>query len=287
MIRLTAELGERGAVPALLKLIGGDQPEPVRTAALEGLKNFDNDEIPRTLQRAYPAMNGFHAKTRAVLFSRSKWALDFLQELDRGHFPSGDIEQDELRPLSAYHNKEIDAIVVKYWGHIGGGTPEEKLNDIRRIKNDLRAAEGNPDRGHEVFKKTCEVCHRLYGEGAGVGPDLTHANRQDQDFLLQSIVDPSAVIRKEFLNYVVETTDGRSLTGLIAEQTPASITLIGAGAARTEISRAKIKSIQESSVSLMPEGLLDSMKPQQLRDFFSYLQSSSPPPGLDRESIKK
>lgn len=214
--------------------------------------------------------------------------MEFLREVDRGRFSSKDVEQDELRPLSAYNNREIDAIVAKYWGHIGGGTPEEKLNDIRRIKNDLRAAaEGNPERGHELFKQTCAVCHQLYGEGASVGPDLTHANRKDQDFLLQSIVDPSAVIRKEFLSYTVETTDGRSVSGLIAEQTPGSITLISAGAARTEINRSKIKSMEESSISLMPEGLLDAMKPQQLRDFFSYLQSSSPPAGLEHASIKK
>jgi putative heme-binding domain-containing protein len=123
-----------------------------------------------------------------------------------------------------------------------------------------------------LFIKTCGVCHQLFGEGTPVGPDLTHANRNDRDFLLVSVVDPSAVIRKEFLNYNVELKDGSMLNGLIVEQTPTTITLAAAKNQRTTINRSQIASLKESSVSLMPEGLLLPLKPQELRDLFSYLQ---------------
>src|SRR5207248_1169187 len=113
------------------------------------------------------------------------------------------------------------------------------------------------------------VCHELFGEGEKVGPELTHANRTDKDFLLTSIVDPSAVIRKEFLNFNIETSDGQVFSGLIAEQNASSVTLTAAKNARTKIAREKIKSIQESAISLMPEGLLNNFKPQELRDLFS------------------
>jgi putative heme-binding domain-containing protein len=192
-----------------------------------------------------------------------------------------------LRPLAGYHDRQIDSLVAKYWGRISGGTPEEKLNEIRRIKNDLRAASGDPSRGHDLFKQTCEACHQLYGEGTAVGPDLTHANRQDQDFLLESIIDPSAVIRKEFLSYTVETKDGRTLSGLIADQSPANVTLLASGGARSVVKRSDITSINESQISLMPEGLVNAFKPQQLRDLFAYLQSTAPPAGTTRASIKQ
>ncbi|HZQ46503.1 MAG TPA: PVC-type heme-binding CxxCH protein, partial [Verrucomicrobiae bacterium] len=287
MIRLAGELADAGCVPPLLKLIGGDAPASVKAAALETLKDFDSEQITPTLLQVYPMTKELQPKIRTVLLSRGNWALAFLKEVDRGHFAPADVGQEELRPLATYRNHEIDSIVAKYWGHVSAGTPEEKLNDIRRIKNDLRAAGGDAVRGRELFKQTCEVCHQLYGQGKNVGPDLTHANRQDLDFLLESIVDPSAVIRKEFLNYQVETTDGRSLAGLIVDQSPGSITLIAAGGERTEISRGKIKTMAESALSLMPEGLLSSMKPQELRDLFSYLQTSKPPAAPQHASIKQ
>lgn len=92
-----------------------------------------------------------------------------------------------------------------------------------------------------------------------------------------SIVDPSAVIRKEYLSYNVQTTDGRFLTGLIAEQNPAALTLWTANNERTRIARNNIEPIDESPVSLMPEDLLKPLKPQELRDLFSYLQIPNPP----------
>jgi len=148
---------------------------------------------------------------------------------------------------------------------------------MRRLSNDLRAGAGSPAAGREAFKKHCATCHKLFGEGEAVGPDLTHANRKDRDYLLVSIVDPSAVIRKEYLAYNVQTTDGRTLTGLIAEQTPSAITLLDGKNQRTKIARARIELLQESPLSLMPEDLLRALKPQELRDLFSYLQSDKPP----------
>ena len=128
-----------------------------------------------------------------------------------------------------------------------------------------------------MFRKHCATCHKLFDEGEAIGPDLTHANRKDGDYLLVSIVDPSAVIRNEHLAYNVQTTDGRSLSGLIVEQTPNAVTLLDGKNQRTKIARDKIESMQESPVSLMPENLLKELKPQELRDLFSYLQRDKLP----------
>src|SRR5207245_2493737 len=102
---------------------------------------------------------------------------------------------------------------------------------------DLRARAGDWTRGRELFTKHCASCHRLNADGNLIGPDLTHANRKDRDYLLVSIVDPSAQIRKEYVSYNVQTADGRLLTGLLVEQTPGSITLLGAKNERTTLPR--------------------------------------------------
>jgi putative heme-binding domain-containing protein len=91
-----------------------------------------------------------------------------------------------------------------------------------------------------------------------------------------SIVDPSAVVRAEYVSYIIKTTDGQALTGLIAEQSAGSVTLKNASNQRVTVERSKIRELSESPISLMPEGLITSMKPQEIRDVFAYLQGAKP-----------
>ena len=120
--------------------------------------------------------------------------------------------------------------------------------------------------------KTCAICHTLFGEGNKIGPELTGADRKNRDFLLANLVDPSAYIRAEYVSYNVEMKDGRALNGLMAESTPTTVTLLDANNQRTVLNRTEIKELKASAVSLMPEGLLDTLEPQQIRDLISYVQ---------------
>ena len=276
MLQLLGELAQPFASGTILSLIKPTEPEQVQLAALGALQSVGEAEVGSVLA-AYPAMNPrVRSKARDVLLSRKTWALAFLSEIDAGKYPPSEIPLAELPKIALLQDAQVNDLVRKHWGNVTSGTPEEKLADVRRFNNDLRAFSGDPTRGHEIFKQACAICHRLFNEGAQIGPDLTHANRKDRDYLLVNIVDPSAVIRKEFLNYNVETTDGRFLTGLIAEQTADRVTLLAANNERTTISRDQIKTLQESPVSLMPENLLTALNPQQLRDLFAYLQSDKP-----------
>ncbi len=112
----------------------------------------------------------------------------------------------------------------------------------------------------------------LFGEGTKLGPDLTTANRRDREFLLVSVVDPSVQVRKEYLVYAVETQDGRVVTGCVAEENASSLTLVGPKNDRTVIRRSEIVEMKAMANSLMPEKLLDPLKPQDVRDLFAYLQ---------------
>src|SRR5262249_8293576 len=138
---------------------------------------------------------------------------------------------------ASYQNEPITRLVRKHWGALQIATPEEKLAEVRRLNNDLRAGSGDVRNGRVLFRQHCGNCHKLFGEGQEVGPDLTHANRQDRDFLLVSLVDPSALIRKEYLSYTAHMKDGRVVTGLIVEQSGDRLTLQGANNEKTILSR--------------------------------------------------
>jgi putative membrane-bound dehydrogenase-like protein len=273
MLKVLAELGAADCVPGMLRLVNTTEPESIQMGALEVLQHFDDPKITATVLGEYAKMTEqVRSRARDLLLARKQSTAALLQLVEDGKIWAKEIPLDQLRRVSLHNDKQLDAIVRKHWGNVTGGTPEEKLAVVRRFNNDLRAFPGDPKRGHDLFMKNCGVCHELFGEGAKVGPDLTHANRADRDFLLVSIVDPSAVIRKEFLNYNVEMKDGSVLSGLIVEQLPTSITLAAAKNERTTVNRSQIKELRESAVSLMPEGLLEPLTPQERRDLFSYLQ---------------
>jgi putative heme-binding domain-containing protein len=225
--------------------------------------------------KEYPRFsNKLKSLCRQTLFTRKDWTKAFLERVDEGQNEHKIVSIEELRGLDVYGDEEINALVRKHWGKVTRGTPEEKLADVRRFNNDLRAFPGNASAGRAVYKEHCGKCHKLFGEGEDIGPDLTTANRRDRRYMLTSIVDPSSFIRTEYLSVQVITVDGRILTGLVTKETPGEITLVNPQCEYTTIPRDNIDEIVPSQISQMPEDLLNPLKPQQLRDLFSYLEST-------------
>ena len=253
------------------------ESEQLQAAAIETLPLLNPAGLDQSLIERYGKLGiSARAHARQVLLSSKPGARAVLAEVEAGRIPATDFTVEQLRVVALHEDAELNNIVRKRWGRITPGTAEEKLAEMRRWNNDLNAGNGNPASGREIFGRTCAVCHTLFDEGKKVGPDLTHANRADREFLLASIVDPSASIRKEYLAYQVETKDGRMLSGVITEQTSANLTLATSVGESVSVPQSQIASLRESAVSLMPEGLLKTLQPQELRDLFSYLQSATP-----------
>ena len=148
--------------------------------------------------------------------------------------------------------------------------------DVQRLEKVVAERPGIPKVGRELLAKTCAKCHTLFGKGGVAGPDLTTYPRQDLPNLVQNIVDPNAAIREGYLASIVTTADGRTLSGVIADQDQQIVVLRGADGKDLPIPRSEIDDIQPAKVSLMPEGLLKDFTEEQVRDLFAYLRSSQP-----------
>jgi putative heme-binding domain-containing protein len=94
--------------------------------------------------------------------------------------------------------------------------------------------------------------------------------------MMLHIVNPSAEIREGFENHLVQTTDGRTLNGFLVERDNKIVVLRGADGQTTVISRDQIDDMKVIPQSLMPEGLLNGLADQQVRDLFAYLRSGQP-----------
>jgi putative membrane-bound dehydrogenase-like protein len=277
MLGLLAELGPPGGCQALVGLAVSDSSQAIRVAALDTLARCGSAGAAASLIHAYPRQDErWKSRARGVLLGRAEWARTFLDAVRRGEVRAADVPLEEAGKVALLGDPGLDATVRALWGTVRAATPEERLAEVRRLNNDLRAGVGDPARGRALFVKHCATCHKLFGEGGDVGPDLTHANRKDRDFLLVSLVDPGGTVRKEYQSYIAGTQGGRVVTGIMAAQDVRSVTLVDAQGTRVTIARDDLEAFRESPVSLMPEDLCKALNPAELRDLFRYLQGDGP-----------
>ena len=274
MIELQGQVGQPEGVPVLLALLDDKEPAAIRKAAMAGLARFSDPQIAQRVIEIYPKLSGdLKGPAKTLLCSRQPWAAALLAEVDGGRIDPKEIQPELLQQIALHNSDELNKLIEKHWGKVEQATPAEKRARMHGINVSLRLAPGDATRGKELFTKNCGICHTLFGQGNKVGPDLTGADRKNNEFLLSNIVDPSAVIRKEYFTYVVQMSDGRVLTGLIAESTPTTVTLLDAKNQRTVLAEDEIEEMGRSPLSIMPEKILEQLNAQQVRDLFAYLRN--------------
>jgi putative membrane-bound dehydrogenase-like protein len=261
----------------LLKLIANEKTnQQLLAESARALSAFDGDEIAYTVVDAW---KNFSLPTRRaaadVLVTRSKWSRALLAGVDKKIIEPQDVSATARRALA----KSSDSTVVDHANRVLGryrATGEDKLKLIAEKRKLVLSGEPDAKAGYEVAKRTCFVCHKLYGEGAEVGPDLTGVGRSTLDALLHNVIDPNEVIGNGFENTEVELKDGRTLSGRVVEDSPTRLKLLASGPTEHIIARSDIgmvngkPAIRASELSLMPEGL-EAMPDADFRNMIWYL----------------
>ncbi len=254
----------------LLKLL--EQPELVR-ATLPLLRRYKSPAVAATLLTNMPQWQEASATAAMeLLTSRSTWALALLDAVDEGRVSASVVTAYHVRQMVGLGDSGLTERLEASWGKVGG-TSTERAEQIRRL---VQLYEGAPlwaydgGAGKQHFERLCASCHQASAAGANLGPLLAGSGSKGIAYLVENIVDPDAVVGRDFQARLILTTEGRVVTGLVIDESPSAITIRTATDAET-IAKAEIEEIRISEQSFMPAGLLDSLEERETIELFKYL----------------
>ncbi|MBA2304044.1 MAG: sulfatase-like hydrolase/transferase [Acidobacteria bacterium] len=245
----------------------------LRGPALRALAAFDDAATSPAILALYMQLNDTEKRDAInTLVARPGSANKLFDAIEKGDVPRTDVHAYHVQQLLVFKDDALAKRIASVWGEIRA-TAKDKLELVVKHKAALTSARlksADHSNGRRLFTKTCSACHVLFGEGGKIGPDITGSNRANLDYILENVLDPSAIVGKDYLMTVVVTTDGRIVSGLIQQETDSAVTLRTINdtvvVAKSDIDERKL-----SELSLMPEGQLNQLTPDEQRDLIAYL----------------
>jgi putative heme-binding domain-containing protein len=244
--------------------------------AIRGIARVDDAASADAIIAAFASLSA-DARIAAIdtLVSRASYALKLLQAIESNQIAASTLSAFQVRQINSLNDKNLAERVRRLWGDIRE-SPQDKRAEIDRLRHKFGGGDaqlGSVEGGHALFEKHCATCHVLFGEGKNLGPDLTGSNRKNLDYLLENMIDPSAVVGVDFRSAVYYLTDGRAITGVVREQNDHTLTLATPEGLQT-IDREEIDEVHASEQSIMPDALLRGLTDEQIRDLLAYLMSN-------------
>jgi putative heme-binding domain-containing protein len=243
------------------------------TVARSALAAYDDPSIPKQLTGSWPERSQEQqAATVATLTSRASYAKVLLEAVKAGKVPAAAISPFQARQIRNLGDEAVTKLLTEAWGEIRD-TPEAKKAEFAKWEAVLKPealAKADKSKGRMMFTAVCSACHKMYGQGGAIGPELTGSDRRNLKYLLENILDPSAVVPADFRVSIFQLKDGRTLTGVIPEQTERTLT-IQTPAERLTIERTQIVKQEQMAQSLMPEGLLAALGEENVLNLIAYL----------------
>jgi len=265
LARVTPELSGQ----ALLDVLQPQQPAEIQSAGARALTELDDATLAKII---FGGWSQFAAATRRRVLSAvprsTTMTLALADALEHGNLSPVELDASVRQALIKTPNEPLKQRFQKL---LATATAPDRQEVMARFQSALKMA-GDRKRGAATFSKTCLLCHTIEGQGRHVGPDLSGIPSRPKEALLVDILDPSRQVSPDFINYTLATTDGKLVTGFIASETAASVTLRRASEADDTVLRIQIKELRAEGKSLMPEGLEQGLTPQDLADLLSFLQ---------------
>jgi putative membrane-bound dehydrogenase-like protein len=249
----------------------------LQAAAVRALATLGNESTPTLLLERYGKFpNELKTDVVSTLVSRPVWTKLLLSKIADGSVPSSDLHAFHVRQIVTFNDAALNEMLKKHWGEIRESSADRKAQAIA-LKKDLGPrvlARANLGNGRRVYSKTCQNCHRLFGTGGQIGPDITGSNRANIDYILENILDPSAVVGRDYQVTVVALQNGQVIQGLLKQETDSALTIQTIND-KVVVPKSEIEERTLSNVSMMPERQLETLTKDEVRDLIAYLGSPS------------
>jgi putative membrane-bound dehydrogenase-like protein len=254
--------------------------EALRGTAIRALAGYSDANTPAAILAVYPKLTP-QEKADAVqtLASRVSYAKALLDAIEKGTIPRADVPVTAARQILALNDKATSARLETVWGKITPASKERAalIKKWKGVLTEDSLKTADPARGRVLFTKHCSACHKMFGEGQAVGPELTGSQRANLDYVLENVLDPSAVVPREFKMVNFTTVDDRVVSGIVLRETKDAVTVRTTND-QVILPVADIAARKPTNLSIMPEGLLDQMKPDEVRDLVAYLRAKQQVP---------
>jgi putative membrane-bound dehydrogenase-like protein len=248
----------------------------MRGDAIRAVAVVDSDPAAEKILAVYSALTPTERRDAlGTLASRVLYAHRLLASVQGNVVPKADLSADLVRQLRNLNDESLTKQLEQVWGVVRE-TAADKAAMLVRYKALLDKEEGPPrdrEHGRAIFSKTCQQCHTLFGTGGKVGPDLTGSNRVNTEYLLANIVDPSAVMAKEYRPTMFALVDGRVITGIVKDEAGTTYSVQTATELLT-FPKEDVEQSKQSDLSMMPDDQLKNFSDAEIRALAAYLQGA-------------
>jgi putative membrane-bound dehydrogenase-like protein len=267
-IRTLTHEGFTGAKDTLVALLQPREPASVQAAAAKALGGFADPAVAAVLLDVWPRTTPvLREELVTALLARKDRIVALLAALESGRVPPGQVSGARRTTLLGHADAAIKARATALFG---AGISASRREAVEKYQASLGLT-GDATRGSKVFEAVCATCHRFNGRGFDLGPNLETTRGWDREKLLLNILDPNREVAANYLAYTIETRDGGSFTGMIADENAAGLTVRRPGLSDETVLRQNLLRVTSSALSLMPEGLEAAISVSEMADLLVYL----------------
>jgi hypothetical protein len=207
----------------------------------------------------------------AAMVSKPLYINELFLAIERGSISGAELSSADRMRLISDKNTQISDRAKILFKELEGGDRMNVYQDYRKVLN----AQVDPQLGKAVFQKSCSACHTYQNSGGKVGPDLTGVKNQPADALLLHILVPNYEVLPTYQSISINTNDGRLFSGWLVSENENSLTLRTTFGTDESILRRNISSINNSGLSLMPDGLEQGINKDEMAKLIAYLKAGA------------
>ena len=249
------------------------QVRDLSATAASGLVLFDEPALADETINNFSRLYGYErAPVISALIAKPGWAAKILNAVEAGKVRREEITALMARQIRGHGAKELEGKLNQVWGSLRD-TPQERLDLMSQWRQKMQSAtlaRADLNRGRALFQKACASCHKMYGEGGTSGPELTGSGRDNLDYLLQNIIDPSSQVPAAYRLSTIAMKDGRLLSGVVVARSAQTLG-VQTATERVNLDSGDVDQVKQTEQSLMPDGLLQNMTDDEVRDLFGFL----------------